>query len=75
MISGNPSDFTVEFRTANGDWRLAMAGRKWRTEAGAQKAMRNWLDAQSEFAWKPEVRVIPLHKSYNTRGSVSLVNG
>lgn len=75
MISVDPSYFTVEFQTANGDWLLAMAGRKWRTQAGAQKAMQNWLSDQSEFAWEPEVRVIPLHRSYNARGSVSLVNG
>ena len=74
MISGDPSDFTVEYQTANGEWRLAMAGRKWKTETGASKAMNKWLaDVGKDYAWYPAARVIPLHKSYNARGVVSLV--
>ncbi len=65
--------FIVEYQTPNGDWSLAYAGRKWKTEAGANKAATKWLADQEEFSWRPSVRVIPLEKSYNVRGVCSLV--
>lgn len=57
--------WTVEYQTANGDWRLAMAGRHWKTKIGAVRANAKWLDSQREFAWEPLTRVIELVKSYN----------
>jgi hypothetical protein len=65
--SAPPKNFgwTVEYQTPNGDWHLAYAGRHWKTEAGANKALDRYRDDSAEFGWKPAMRVIELVKSYN----------
>ena len=72
-MASTPTDWTVEYQGPNGDWHLAMAGRKWKTHAGALKAMLKWKHEQlCDCAWNPPTRCIELVNSYNDRGVSSL---